>query len=218
MAEPVGLATGIIAVIQLSERVLSYCRRFIGKISGAKREEAQIIATIAGLKGYFEFLQGFVVDDGNSARLPQLNSICREEGALDICAGLLKDIESKLQPERDYNRVLKKLAWPSQRKEIEEALEVIERQKTLIMLALQQDNIQAALTIEATVKEERSQVLDWLSSSSEFETRHSDISSKRERNSGVWFLERSEFKCWVSGTSRNILYCPGSGMCLQTYL
>src|SRR5271169_850935 len=101
------LAASIIAVVQLSDRVITLCCQFIGRVRGAEREVAQMITVITSLKGFLEFLDKFVNDDINGDRLPQLHSICRQEGPLDLCSSLLKEMESKMQPKRDYHGVLK---------------------------------------------------------------------------------------------------------------
>src|SRR5947207_5189855 len=130
MADGLSLAASIIAVIQLTDRVVSLCCQFIGKVRGAEREVEQMIKTITALKGFLEFLDKFVNDDDNAGRLPQLHSICRSDGPLHLCTSLLKEMESKMQPKRDYHGVLKAITWPWKWKDIGEALEVIEKQKT----------------------------------------------------------------------------------------
>src|SRR5205814_4809219 len=108
---------------------------------------------ITSLKGFLDFLEKFVNDENNAARLPQLHSICQPKGPLDLCTSLLKDMESKMQPKRDYHGVLKAITWPWKWKDIGEALDVIEKQKTLMMLAIQGDTTRATLSIENTVKD-----------------------------------------------------------------
>jgi len=112
MAEALALGASIIAVIQLSDRMISLCCRFIGKVRGHEKQVAQIITTITALKGYMEFVQQFLKMNDNQSRLSQLNSISQPNGPLALCLALLKDMEAKLQPKRDYNGVLTAIAWP----------------------------------------------------------------------------------------------------------
>ena len=112
MVDGLSLAANIIAVAQLSDRVITLCCQFIGKVRGAEREVAQMITTITALKGFLEFLNKFVNDDDHASLLPQLHSICRSEGPLDLCTSLLKDMESKMQMKRDYHGILKAITWP----------------------------------------------------------------------------------------------------------
>jgi KH domain len=142
MAEDLGLAARINAVVDLGDRVVSLSCPFIGKVQGA---EGQIITTITALNGFLEFLPRLATNDENASRLPQLILISQKGGPLDVCAELLKVMESKLQPERECTGVLKAITWPFKWKEIGQVFEVIERQKALIMRVLAGDTTQATL-------------------------------------------------------------------------
>src|SRR5271169_3882250 len=107
MAEGLALGASIIAVIQISDRVISLCCQFIGKVRGAEREVREMIATITALNGFLEFLNKFVRNDETASQLPLLRKLSEPDGPLEICKALLKDMETKLRPKRDYNGVLK---------------------------------------------------------------------------------------------------------------
>ena len=213
------LVASIIAVIQLSDRVIGLCCQFIGHVRGAEREVGQMITTITGLKGFLEFLSKFVDDDINRDRLPQLNSICRPNGPLDLCTSLLKNMESKMQPKRDYHGILKAITWPWKWKDIGEALDVIEKQKTLMMLAMQGDTTRATLEVEHTVKDiqthvkDRSQrdILKWLAKVDPF-TNHTAARNKHEPDTGEWFISSHDFTSWMlPGRSLWLHGIPGAG-------
>ena len=70
MAEVLGIVANIIAVIQITDTVLSYSYQFIGKVRGAEREVNQIISIITALKGFLEYLQTFIENDENKDQLP----------------------------------------------------------------------------------------------------------------------------------------------------
>jgi hypothetical protein len=110
-----------------------------------------MINTITALKGILEFLQSFVNNDENKSRLPLLNSLCEPHRPLETCQTALADIEAKLRPKRDHSGVLKAITWPWKWKDIGPVLEDIEKQKTLMLLALQGDTTHATLTIEDKV-------------------------------------------------------------------
>ena len=44
-----------------------------------------------------------------------------------------------------------------------------------------------------------------------FESKHQAIKSKRVPESGKWFLNRPEYRNWLSSASPDMLYCPGLG-------
>jgi len=63
------------------------------------------------------------------------------------------------------------------------------------------------LTFTETTKEE---LIDWIFPG-DFEVKQRTLRAKRLAGSGCWFLNRPEFKDWVSGASSNTLHCPGLG-------
>jgi hypothetical protein len=219
MAEALSLAASVIAVVQISDRVISLCCQFIGKVRGAEREIAQIITTITALKGFLEFLERFINDSDNAARLPQLHSICRPKGPLDLCTSLLKDMESKMQMKRDYHGVLKAITWPFKWKDIGEALDVVEKQKTLMMLALQGDTTRATLAIEHKVNDIQIRVKDqnhrdilkWLTKVDPF-SNHAAARAKHEPGTGEWFVSSHEYSSWMlPGRALWLHGIPGAG-------
>lgn len=51
---------------------------------------------------------------------------------------------------------------------------------------------------------ERDQALDWLYPG-DTDTKHVDISKKRQENTGGWLFEKPEFKAWSDGVSKSKL-------------
>jgi hypothetical protein len=215
MAEALALASGVIAVAQLIDRVISLCCQFFGK----EKDVAQTITTITALKGFLEFLERFALDDRNSARLLQLNSICQPGGPLDMCAASLKDMEAKLQAKKDDIGILKAIAWPFKSKDIAATLEIIERQKTTIMLALQDDVTQTTLAIETAVvdikqhnhDQSHKNILQWLTKVDP-SSNHNEACKKHEPGTGEWFINSHEFSYWMlPGCSLWLHGIPGAG-------
>src|SRR5271155_3714479 len=135
MAEVLAVAASIITVIQITDRVISLCCGFVGKVRGAEKEAIQMINTVTGLKGFLEFWHTFVKDEENTHRLPLLNSLCNPGGPLEVCTTALTDMESKIRPKRDHTGVLKPITWLWKSAEIAQILKDIEGQKTYMMLA-----------------------------------------------------------------------------------
>src|SRR5271169_2617641 len=112
MAEALAVVSSIISVVQISDRVISLCGQYVGKVRGADKEIFQMINTVTALKGILEFLRSFVNNDENKARLPLLQSLCGPQQPLEICKAALAEVESKLRPKRDHNGFLKAITWP----------------------------------------------------------------------------------------------------------
>jgi hypothetical protein len=219
MAEGLALAASIIAVLQLSDRVIGLCRGFMGKVRGAEREVSQMIMTIASLKGFLDFLNNFISDTIDPAQVRQLHSLCRPDGPLDLCMVLLKDMESKLQPKRDYNGILKAVTWPFKWKDIADSLDVIEKQKTLIMLTMQGDNTLSILEIENKVDDVQchvqnqfhKDVLQWLTKVDPL-SNHMAAHSRHEPGTGEWFLLSNDYSRWMlPGRTLWLHGIPGAG-------
>ena len=219
MAEGLGVASSIIAIIQISDSVISLYRLFIGKVRGADKEIFQMINTITALKGILEFLQSFVNDDETKFRLPLLHSLSHPDGPLEMCRTALADIESRLRPKRDRAGVLKAITWPWKWKEIEPVLERIEKQKTLMLLALQGDTTRTTLTIENTVKDihchiedtKHKDIITWLTKTDPI-SNHTAAREKYQAGTGEWFISSHEFSYWL--LSKHSLWLhgiPGAG-------
>ena len=216
MAEGLALATSIIAVIQISDRVISLACQFIGKVRGAEREVAHIITTITSLKGFLEFLNTFIENDDSARQLPLLHKLSDPDGPLNTCTELLADIEDKLRPKRDYDGVLKAITWPLKWKDIGKALETIERLKTSIMLTMQGDTTRATLAIENTVNDMHRHSKDpeirrWLTKVDPI-SNHIAARAKHEPRTGDWLILSHEFSYWLlPGRSLWLHGIPGAG-------
>ena len=219
MAEGLAVAASIIAVIQITGSVTSLCRMYIGKVRGADKEIFQIINTVASVKGVLEFLQSFVDDDENQSRLPLLYSLSHQHGPLEMCRIALTDIESKLRPKRDQSGVLKAITWPWKWKDIGPVLEDIEKQKTLMLLAMQGDTTRTTLEIENKVNDihchvqdtKHDKILSWLTKTDPI-SNHTAACEKHQDGTGQWFLSSHEYSQWLRPKRSLWLHgIPGAG-------
>jgi hypothetical protein len=219
MAEVLAVAASIITVIQITDRVISLCCGFMGKVRGAEKEALQMVNGVTGLKGFLEFLHTFVKDEENAPRLPLLNSLCDPGGPLEVCTSALTNMETKMRPKRDHTGVLKPVTWLWKWNEIAQILKDIELQKTHMMLAMQGDTTRTALTIETTVNRIHStlqdtnhkEILQWLTKTDPIDN-HRAACDKREPGTGEWFLSSHEFSYWMlPGRSMWLHGIPGAG-------
>ena len=131
----------------------------------------------------------------------------------------MKDIESKMQLKRDVHGVLKALNWSLKWKDIGEALDVIEKQKTLILLAMHSDAARTTVEIADMVREiethvqdqKHRDVLKWLTKADPF-MNHFAARAKHEPGTGEWFVSSHEFTSWMlPGRSLWLHGIPGAG-------
>ena len=171
---------------------------------GADKEIFQMINTITALKGILEFLHSFVNNDENKSRLPLLHSLCEPHRPLETCRAALADIEAKLRPKRDHSGVLKAITWPWKWKDIGPVLEDIEKQKTLMLLAMQGDTTRTTLAIENTVKDihyhiqdtKHKEIFTWLTKTDPI-SNHTAACEKCQAGTGQWFISSREFSYWL---------------------
>ena len=114
---------------------------------------------MGGLKSTLESLRLLIdsVADPADTRLPHL---ARLDVPLKSCQSELQSIANKLHvnPAMNFNladvkiSIPRRLVWPWKEKEVEKLLRVIEKQKTIFILALGGDTLRAVLSIEDTVE------------------------------------------------------------------
>jgi hypothetical protein len=76
----------------------------------------------------------------NSGTL-MVESLGRPTGPLDQGPMALEHLAAKLIPDHGIRKLDKEMAWPLQKAEIKEILDVIERQKSLFIMALKNDQM-----------------------------------------------------------------------------
>ena len=230
MAEVVALVASIIAVVQLADRVTTLGYEFFGKVRGASREVAEMIATVSALKTILELLSRFVQVDENATRLPLFRSLCDPDGPLKECETLLGEIESRVRLKREHSGTIKTITWHWQWAEMAKKLKVIDRHKQTFTLALQGDIATTTLAIHDTVNEVHafakegrdvaralrhdirdSKVIKWLATTDP-NSNHSAARQKWEPETGAWFLLSSEFGQWLQSKRSLWLHgIPGAG-------
>jgi hypothetical protein len=143
MAEVAGLASSIIAILKLTQVVVKYGRPAIKADKEAKALLEEIIATT----GYLTNLQGDITELD-----PRTQDLLRkEDGPLKILQKALEPLHARLSETvdatglRNFGKMLK---WPYTNHETQELVKVVERQKQLLSLALQDDHVLLSRSIK----------------------------------------------------------------------
>jgi len=226
--EALGGAASIMQVLQISEQIVSACYQYYRSARSAKKDIIQVINIVGGLKSTLENLQ-LLIGDPVDPRLSHL--VCLDE-PLKSCQCALTTVATKLRidPTKPPNaREVKvnlgtHLTWPWKEKEIEKILSVIEKQKTIFILALGGDTLLTSLSIQDTVEEVRSSVdavvtsqrhskiLDWIKLADP-SSNHNAARKKHQATTGKWFLESEQFIAWKEGSIASIWVhgIPGAG-------
>lgn len=147
VAETVALLASIIAIVQISDRVISCCKFYIQGASETPSELRAILVEISTLKSVLESLQ-FLETCSHAA--PALwKQLSGQDGPIEECRRSIAQLE-KLFPadelpvggsrSRSFRKKVKlahtSLAWPLKARRARELLQTIIQQKTMINLAL----------------------------------------------------------------------------------
>jgi hypothetical protein len=154
------VATSIITMIRISEQVVSACYRYYRSARGAKKVIVEVIDVISGLKSTLENLHLLIDSAGGDPADRRLPHSARLELPLKSCQSSLQSIakELRINPTMNLNlaevkvSLQRQLTWSWKEKEQEKIPGVIEKQKTIFILALGRHTLQAVLSIRDTVE------------------------------------------------------------------
>ena len=142
--DTVSVSASIIAILQMTGTVIQY----MSSVRGALAERERILVELNGINIVLIQLQG-PAEDAEAGSPPDqvdnwsqtLQSLNGPNGPLKIMEQVLSTLQSKLAPTRGLRNVKKTLTWPFQKEEVKELISTIERQKTLLNLARQNDHM-----------------------------------------------------------------------------
>jgi hypothetical protein len=153
MAEAIGLAASVIAVIDLSAKVATLCFQYSTAVGNARADVAHLQSRLndldACLRGVHRVLHG-----PNNQALP----ISRELiDSLDSCKSELAQVQNRLDPGKARKTMrrlgLRALKWPFDSKEVSGIVANLERYKQTIMLCLQVDQTCVSAPLESPTEQ-----------------------------------------------------------------
>lgn len=133
------------------------------------------------------------------------------------CRSTLTDIEKKidkyteLEGSQDTKRKIAKRIWKRLTWEPNDINELRSRIRNNVALLnafygkTSQNNVSKLLQHQEN--QDREKILHWLSPTN-YAARYSDFIRRRQKDTGKWLLESSEFQKWIMGPKRT-LFCPG---------
>jgi hypothetical protein len=134
------MSASIIAVLQMAATVLSYLRD-VKDASGACKS---IVTEISLVRGVLVTLQEVVKDSKGEEWAKTITSLDDKSGPLSSFRDLLNSIETELKKTSEavgLRRLAKSLQWPFRKDDTEKLLGRLHRQKTLLILALENDHV-----------------------------------------------------------------------------
>ncbi|KAI7761130.1 hypothetical protein LZL87_014344 [Fusarium oxysporum] len=141
MAEALGVASSVIAVVELSAKVLSLCLRYSRDVKNAKGDIERLREEVATFQTTAKELQTLV----EGPRGKELKVSQQLKSAIEDGCSRLEDLEKRLQPStgrKTMSRIgIRALKWPFESKEVKRTVEDLERCRGTISLALNIDQI-----------------------------------------------------------------------------
>jgi hypothetical protein len=151
MAEVLGLAASIIAVLQITNSVISVCHDYSAAVQGASWELPQVRAEMEGLRNVLQTLEPLAkqAEFANPivrTRLSTLNLLCGTSGLLQNCLNEVTRLDERLKSPSWRDRFgpkrkafIQALRWPLMETETKKALGNIDRFRDTLALAITAD-------------------------------------------------------------------------------
>jgi hypothetical protein len=136
--DPLGLTASLIAVIETSGQLISYCYKYQSGVRHAAQDAKKIGSEATGLLGTLQRLLSIAQDEEehHTARLPALHALAQPDGLLTECQTELTSLMAKMKPKTGWDKIQSSLVWPLQKGDVKEALNRLHRITMGLNLAL----------------------------------------------------------------------------------
>ncbi|KAJ7577682.1 hypothetical protein C8J56DRAFT_798395 [Mycena floridula] len=137
--DAVGFASSVIALAETASTIYKYVK----DVKDGPRDRAELQRSLAGLPGLLKSLEAqFESSDPNDAWSTETLKLAATDGPFAQLLVILQKVEKKLDLAANLvGKVIQKLKWPLDKAEVTDLLQQIERVKSFIMLALQNDHL-----------------------------------------------------------------------------
>ncbi|KAI9684579.1 MAG: hypothetical protein M1822_005667 [Bathelium mastoideum] len=217
--DPLSVTASIISIVQLSCEIIKY----LSDVKDAPEECRRCQIEVSNTQNLLLNLQRRV-KEGQSGEtwFNEINKLKDSDGPLSQYKQALEELRSRLQAQDGFQRVKRRLLWKFNKEEVRDILTRMERLKTIISIALENDHFKLAQEIQKdtssmraslpflqthAANEKHNIVMQWLSPI-DFSAQQQDIISRRQDGTAQWFIDSPEFKSWLQGSDKT-LFCPG---------
>ncbi|KAG8531785.1 uncharacterized protein KY384_003421 [Bacidia gigantensis] len=159
MADGLSLVASIIAVLELSGKVLRYAKA----VKDGAGERAQLLKDLINIQGSLNSLRSHIeLSEPTDPWLRAIQDLAQPSGPLETYKAALERLLNKLDPTNDdvrkrnlFKKAASSLAWPFQTGEVTNILATIERQQRLFNLALSLDSMTLTRAIKADLHDNK---------------------------------------------------------------
>jgi hypothetical protein len=142
MADPLSITASIIAVIQVTSKVVSLCYDYRAGLKNAPKEIKQFTDEIVSFRDSLESILKLVeAEDEASTQLSTLKLFTKADGILLTCKSEMTELENDLKPATGIRGVARSLKWPYAKAETEKRVERLGWLKSSLTLALATDHM-----------------------------------------------------------------------------
>jgi hypothetical protein len=135
--DPLSISSTITALLQLTSTVIQYLID-VGDAAESRREVLNEISCVSGL--LFALRELSERPKGTGSWCTTIEALKLPNGPLEQFKRIIEHLWSKLG-NNSSRKVQRALVWPFEKREIKEILHTIERQKSLFVLALENDHV-----------------------------------------------------------------------------
>lgn len=154
--DPLSTAASVIAVLQLSTKVVKY----INSAKGATQQRKSLRERLRACEGILQQLNDEADDSEEGQAWSDTIKVLEAPGApLGRLWVALREVEERLKPREGMRKAMNILKWPFNEKEVKEIYETIEHEKSLLELALANNSRQLLQEIKRTSGESKKQLM-----------------------------------------------------------
>ncbi|KAI1595475.1 ankyrin repeat domain containing protein [Pyrenophora tritici-repentis] len=224
--DPLSVTASIIAILQLSMKVLEY----LNHVKDASKDRAQCEIETSNLYSLLVNLKCRLEEgSANQPWYTAVRALAVPNGPLDQFKDALEALQAKMTDGGRLKKAGKALMWKFRKEEVASILDQMERLKGLVGIALEMDHFKLSQAIKDDATFLRAQVpviqsgvdairqqhdsakhrslLEW-TSASDYPAQQSDIIRRREQGTGQWFMDAPEVSRWLN-EPKATLFCPG---------
>ena len=139
--DPVSIAGTLIAIIQISGKVVSLCYEYRRNVKNASAEISQLLEEVTSVRDVVERLHTVADAGEESGELQASDGIAERDTLLVRCLHEMQSLKAKLKLGKGVKGKSKLLVWPLKKKEVYESLATIGRIKATLQLALSADTM-----------------------------------------------------------------------------
>ncbi|RAQ99167.1 ankyrin repeat domain-containing protein [Stemphylium lycopersici] len=197
--DPLSVTASIIAVLQLSAKVLEY----LSDVRDAPKERSHCEAEISNLSALLRALRDHVqTQDLSQPWYTAIAELAAPKGPFDQFKQALEVLQNKITDGGRLKKLGEALVWKFKKEEIAGILDRIERLKSLTQVPVIQSGVDEIRQDQDAAKHRR--ILEWISPT-DYPAQQSDIIKRRQERTGQYEYQATLFCLGIPGAGKTIV-------------